>query len=158
MKSSASPMSLWTYRAVLGTQGSAFGCAGLMLLGIALIALAGGALLTSVALWAVALAFLLAAGGIGFLAFRISSNERPWRIAFGILEVALAVVGVPLLSYGNSAPVQTQGPFADGGYALATLIGSLFVCGGVIALAMLGLERLTSLKGGGPNLPVEQRP
>jgi len=132
----------WINRVVLAIQGSGIGCAGLMLAMIGVIATLGGALLTALALFGAAAVGLLVAAGFGLLAVKQQRARDRWQIVLLILQVALFAVGIPLFNAGTSQGPGTDGPFADGGYGLATLTSLAFIGGAVIVVTVLLWEQI----------------
>ena len=138
----------WIYRVVLIAQGSGFGCAGLFLAMIGLFAALGGAELWALGLFGAAFVGLVIAGGFGLLALKQKRSPHRWRFVLLALEVGLFVEGIPLFNLANytgehSGTPQnpgTDGPFADGGNALAALSSMAFVGGAVIVAAVLMSE------------------
>lgn len=140
----------WINRIVLVIQGSGIGCAGIMLATIAFIATLGGAMLTALGVLGAAVIALLVTAGFGFLALKQGRVRDRWRIALLVVQVALFAIGIPLLNAATYASDHagtpqnpgTDGPFADGGYGLATLASLAFIGGSVIVFAVLVWEQV----------------
>lgn len=135
---------------MLAIQGSGIGCAGLGLAMTGLIATLGGAVLTALALLGAAAVGLLIAAGFGLLAMKQRRARDRWRIVLLIVQGVLFAVGIPLLNAANYASDHagtpqipgTDGPFADGGYALAALTSLAFIGGAVIVVTVLLWEQI----------------
>ena len=118
---------------------------------IGLIALLGGAWLTAAVTVAVALVGAAITAGFVFLAMSLDRVRSWWTVGVLALQGVLAAFGIPLYSLaaytdahaGEGGPVPgTDGPFADGGNAIALLTSIAFVGGAALILLALLFEEV----------------
>jgi hypothetical protein len=148
------PRGIQIVRGVLVCQASGIGCAAAFLLTIAGIATLAAAWLTVGAMVGIALIGLAITGGFVLLAVRLIRVRSWWTIAVLALQAGLAAVGIPLYalaSYtgahaGAGGPVPgTDGPFADGGNAIALLTSLAFVGGAALTPVAFLFEEMRRL-------------